>query len=189
MAKSNSDNYDTILLMKIGPQGDETLDDIINRKNREEDLLGYSYWGYGGTLCHPLRVVQPFAQGAQRNNKVVKVLFVITGSPFDGRHIPEAKECSSNKLIWNTIPSGTRITVSKYALVIRNLHKCSFDLPLAEYKVAIGPSAGRSLSDYFHFRVDKAVAHRINNFKGNSVKVPVAFMADLVEPYAVFLQH
>jgi len=189
MVKSNFDNYDSILLMKIGPQGDETLDDIINRKNLEENLLRYSYWGYGGTLCHPLHVVQPFAQSAQKNNEIVKVLFVITKSPFKGRHISEAKEYSIDKIVWDAIPSGTRITVSKYALVIRNLHKCSFDLSLAEYKVAIGPSAGRSLSDYFRFRVDKAVAYRTNSFKRDSIKVPISFMADLVDPYAVFLRH
>jgi hypothetical protein len=52
---------DHLLFMKIGGHGDETLHQILERKRKEYNDTGISFWGYGGTACHPLKQVRPFA--------------------------------------------------------------------------------------------------------------------------------
>jgi len=175
--------------MKIGPQADETLQEIIDRKTKEEAAFGYSFWGYGGNLIDPIRVVQPFAEKYAAKGQNVKVLFVTTKSLFKGNHIPRATKYSKDGVSWNAIPRGMKITVSKSALKIKNLHKCDFDLSLCDYRVALGPSAGRVLSNYFRLHTDKAVAYKEINSDMADEKVTISYAADLVEPYAVRLKH
>jgi hypothetical protein len=178
-----------ILMMKAGFHGDEGLSDIIGRKRAEEALLGYTYWGYGGTLCHPLNVVQSFAKEAAARGNTVDVLFVATESP----HIADpvcAGEYSADGISWHGLPQGARVTASKSALVLRNLRPCMESLPLGGYRVAAGPSAGKSLSEYFRMRTDKATA-----FLGplpdreRGPVVTVAFRAELAGHGAVFLRE
>ena len=48
------------IFMKVGVHAQETLTDIIARKQRELKDAGVSFWGYGGNTCHPTTKVQPF---------------------------------------------------------------------------------------------------------------------------------
>jgi len=54
-----------ILFMKVGTHANESLEDIVQRKNREIEDAGYALWGYGGNTCHPRTMVQPFASAAE----------------------------------------------------------------------------------------------------------------------------
>src|SRR5438477_290714 len=53
---------DRFLFMKVGNHANETWEQILERKRKEYDRTGRTFWGYGGTTCHPLGVVQPFAR-------------------------------------------------------------------------------------------------------------------------------
>ena len=46
--------------MKYGTHANEPPDTIIKRKINEVNLYGYTFWGYGGTSCHPLNQILPF---------------------------------------------------------------------------------------------------------------------------------
>lgn len=174
--------------MKIGPQGEESLPEIIERKNREAKIFDHAYWGYGGVTCVPFRV-HGFAKEVSASGSSIKVLFAVTGSPFLGSHIPDAKENSEDNVLWRPIPSEIHITVSKYALVLKNLKESDFNLALNDYQVAVGPSRGKSLASYLRFRVDKALAQRTGSLSEVGPELKISFTADLVEPYALYLKH
>ena len=49
------------IVMKVGFHAGEEWNEIIARKQGEISSTGVTFWGYGGSACHPLRQVQPFA--------------------------------------------------------------------------------------------------------------------------------
>ena len=51
-----------IVYMKVGTHANEPLDQILDRKLKEIDEAGVAFWGYGGSTCHPVTTVQPFAR-------------------------------------------------------------------------------------------------------------------------------
>ena len=53
-----------LIFMKVGTHANELLSDILKRKRQEIEDAGFALWGYGGNTCHPLTMVQPFAQDA-----------------------------------------------------------------------------------------------------------------------------
>lgn len=57
-----TDYYQDIIFMKIGRHADETLDSILARKREEFRRTGRTFWGYGGSTCHPLTQVRPFVR-------------------------------------------------------------------------------------------------------------------------------
>ena len=179
---------EAILVMKVGLHGNETLADIISRKQNEELVAGFCFWGYGGNLCHPFSVVQPFAQNLLTPARRIRAVFVKTTSPFFGDHIEPADEYSINGMDWLSLPKGISVTASKFALVLKNLRQTSESICYGSYSVAVGPSAGKSLRDYMRFRVDKAVAVR-NNSPDDGPVVAVDFTADLIEPYAISVRR
>ncbi len=178
-----------VLLMKVGFHGNEDLVSIIKRKQAEEAALGHAYWGYGGTLCHPLRVVQPFAREAAIRGHLVDVLFTVTKSPYVADSIP-ADQYSSDGLAWSSLPPAARVTASKSALILRNIRSCQNTLPLGSYRVAGGPSARCILKDYFRHRVDKATAFLdLDLLQSQEEETPVTFRADLVAPFAILVRR
>jgi len=174
----------SILLMKVGFHGRESLAEILDRKLAEEREHGKALWGYGGTLCHPIRVVQPFAQSS---NLPVKVLLVETRSPFESSGV-FATEWSTDGQSWERFQSPL-VMDSKHALVIKNLRRIVGEVDLSYYQVAYGPSEGRPLEEYFRFRVDKAVARRLNSSRAPTRAVSVVAVADLVPPHAILVRH
>ena len=181
--------YDYVLVMKVGPQKDETLAEIIERKNKEAIILdGYVYWGYGGVNLPPSRV-QDWIKELKTKGKTVKVVFIETKSHFRGDNIVDAKEFSEDNISWHQIPKGTQITVSKYALKLRNIYESNSILDLNAYEIAAGPSEGNPLSEYLKGQSDKALARRKEN-PGieDGPKIKIAFTADPVEPHAVYLK-
>jgi len=176
-----------IILMKAGYHTDETLDEIIRRKIIEEKKCGVLYWGYNGVLCHPLNQVVPFVRKALEVGETPKLLLSVTSSKFQReRHI--AKEYSTDGKNWLPFPSEALLTGCKYSLVCKNFRPVDFDLDLSRYRVSIGNSAGKLLSDYFKFRTDKACAMLDETVEGEPKLIRISYEAELVEPYAVFIR-
>jgi len=177
-----------VLIMKVGYHVAEDLAQIIRRKRKEQNDAGLIFWGYGGTLCHPIKVVVPFAKQAEASRLSVMVLMPVTRSKFVSRG-DVAAEYSLDGVHWRDVPRGIKVTGSRYALVLRNLKEFGSDIDLSKYRVPLGPKSGVSLDGYLRSRVDKAVG-LLSPRRGNSEErvVHVMYAADLVKPYAVLLR-
>jgi hypothetical protein len=173
--------------MKAGFHAEEHLSQILERKLEEQRALGVLYWGYGGSLCHPLTQVQPHAQAAARMGSSVRVLFVETASK-PSLNKTSASEWSSDSTEWWALPETVKVTSSKHALVLRHLRLEPQVIDLNAYQVAQGPSIGTLLSRYFRGRVDKACAVHAESPQLPSYAVQVVAQAELHEPYSVFLR-
>ena len=69
-----------VIIMKYGVHAGESISNIIERKLNELKSTGKFYWGYGGSLCHPISQVQPFLKEASENNDSVYLLLTPTKS-------------------------------------------------------------------------------------------------------------
>jgi hypothetical protein len=175
-----------VLFMKIGTHAQEDLSDIIARKQHEIDDAGIAMWGYGGNTCHPRNMVQPFARAAAAQGPIVLAM-----QPMNSKHFAEplrAEEFSPDGITWSPVPAGINVLGSRYALCIRSLTQVDDTLDLGGMQVALGNSKGRVGSDYVRGRVDKACLEPAAGPSGRSLYVPIGLIAELVNPYAVFLK-
>ena len=181
-----------VVFMKVGVHAREPLEAIIERKLLEIEREGMAFWGYGGNTCHPTTMIQPFAQTqARAGNQIVLCM-----QRMQSNHFAEpvrAEQYSADGTNWHDIPAGINAVGSRFALVIGDLREADFDLPLNQTQVALGPSRGRSGSEYISGRVDKACLEL-----GDDVRIPqppdapvvrIGLTATLREPYAVFLRN
>lgn len=180
------DSLKNIIIMKCGTHASEKIEDIFKRKKEEEQKTGYIYWGYGGTLCHPLNQVQPFCND---NNKIY-LLLTPTSSELNNEP-KRSNYFSIDNKTWESIDTNVNVYGSKYALVIKNLQKCDFDINLSDYEIAIGKSKGKNLTNYLNGRVDKACASERKkcNISTESKKIKIVMIAELINPYSVFVKE
>lgn len=178
---------DSILFMKIGTHANEELSDIIARKKREIADTGYGMWGYGGNTCHPRTMVQPFARGRARPGRPI----LLCMHPMESHHFAEqvrAEEFSVDGVDWRPVPASINVLGSRYALCIKRLEEVSASLPLAHTRVALGNSKGRAGNDYIKGHVDKACLEVVSG-DSESESVSIGLIAEITEPYAVFLRN
>ena len=176
-------NLDNVIIMKCGTHANEKIEDIFNRKKLEEINNGYTCWSYGGTLCHPINQVQPFCKAYN------KVYLLLTPTNSELNNDPKrAESFSIDKYTWSNFNSEVNVYGSKYALVIKNLQKCNFEIDLKDYEIAVGKSKGKNLSEYLQGRVDKACAIKNIKDKNNSKKIKIVMIAELVSPYSIFVK-
>lgn len=180
-----------LLFMKVGIHAQESLEDIIARKNKEIEDAGFAMWGYGGNTCHPSTMVQPFAAEHEAANKPIFLCM----EEIHSNHWAEpvvAAEYSVDGLAWKTIPAPIAVRGSRFALVIKNLERQELRLPLGQTKVAVGMNKGRIGSRYVRGRVDKACLEVTDSpelTNDDDVKeLDINLVAKLSSPYAVFLR-
>lgn len=176
-----------ILYMKVGTHAREDLESIIKRKQQEIDAVGFSLWGYGGNTCHPTTMVQPFAKAGAATGKPI----ILAMQPMNSRHFVEpirAEEYSPNKIDWQQIPDSIDVLGSKFALCLSSLEKIDEELSLDDTSVAVGGRRGNSGASYIKGRVDKACLEVREPSGPPSRLVKIKLVAELVEPYAVFLR-
>lgn len=177
------------LYMKVGVHAGEGFEEILKRKRKEREEAGLTFWGYGGSVCHPLNQVQPFARlYAKEEGKIILLM-----EPMDSRANPvinPAKQYSVNNTDWLPIPKGVGVLGSKYALVLGDIVPVDFDVHLHEFTVGCGPNEGRIASDYLKFQIDKGCFVRAKKTPKSAPVVTkrVKFAAELVAPYAVLLR-
>jgi hypothetical protein len=180
-----------VLYMKVGTHAREPLEQIIARKTREIEAAGVAFWGYGGNTCHPQTMVQPFARSFEQRGGAVYLCM----QEMDSKHFADqirAEEFSVDGIKWEPIAPTINVLGSRYALVVKNLHREEFDLPLSATKVAVGNSMGAAGSKYISGRVDKAcleVTEEISSVTQNAPSVRIGLVAELAEPYAVYLRN
>lgn len=177
-----------LIFMKVGTHAGEPLSHILQRKRREIEDAGFGLWGYGGNTCHPLSMVQPFAQDIEQGGGVIHLVM----QPMESRHFAvteRAEEFSQDGLNWEPIPSEINVVGSRYALAIKELREEKFELPLAHTRVAIGNSVGRRGDRYIMGHVDKACLEVVGDAEEDNERVVgIEVVAELVDPYAVFVR-
>lgn len=171
-----------VIVMKYGVHAKEEISSIIDRKLQEITENGYCFWGYGGTLLHPLNQVQPFCQ-----DEKVYLLLIPTPSSYLGE-AKEARYYSTNQKDYKEMPNTIHVLGSKYALVFDQLRRCDMDINLCDYEIGIGNSKGKKLNEYLNGRVDKACAIYVGGSNQEKM-VHVDYIAELKKPYSVFVKN
>ena len=178
------------IFMKGGNHARENFDAILERKNRERERAGCILWGYGGTACHPLMQVQPFARHYVKEQGCIYLLM----EPIDSKADPDidpAREYSDNGATWHPLPEGISVIGSRYALVLDEIEPTNIEVDLEKYVVGIGHSRGKNASEYLQGRIDKGcltTASVSSVSLGPPLKKSIKFSAKLLEPYAVLLR-
>ena len=181
-----------LIFMKVGVHAKEDLASIIARKTKEIDDAGFALWGYGGATCYPNSMVQPFAKDfIGRGQKVYLCM-----QEMESHHYADqvrADEFSVDGQSWEQIPAPINVLGSRFALAIKALRKEEFVLPLSRTRVAVGPSEGRTGDKYIQGRADKACLEIMGNvaepLEEDEPKIQINLVAELCEPYAVFLRN
>ena len=179
-----------LLYMKVGTHANEGLTEIIARKRREIDEAGFAMWGYGGSTCYPTSMVQPFARDFAANGQPIYLVM----HKMNSRHYAEqvrAARYSIDGAKWETIPKAINVLGSRYALMIKNLREHDDELDLGSTRVAVGRNQGRLGSRYVQGQADKAclVVTEPEQANEEQKKVKIDLVAELVDPYAVFLSE
>jgi hypothetical protein len=177
-----------LIFMKVGTHAQETLADIIERKQREIRDAGHALWGYGGNTCHPLKV-QPFARDFEERDGVIYLVM----EPMTSRHFAppqRARQQSVDGVTWTDIPIEINVLGSRYAMAIDDLHEEAFELPLSSTRVAVGTQLGRPGDQYIAGHVDKACLEYVEEpAPGGGGKIAqIGLVARVVKPYAVLLR-
>jgi hypothetical protein len=177
--------------MKVGTHAREPLEAIIARKSEEIHQAGFGMWGYGGNTCHPTTMVQPFAEEMHRRGQPIYLCMQAMDSKHDADPL-RAHEYSEDGVTWKTVPAAINVRGSRYALLIKNLRQEEHVLPLHQTRVAVGNNTGRIGSRYIQGRVDKACLEVTDKAelanKDEPADKAINLVAELVEPYAVFLR-
>lgn len=176
--------------MKYGVHAGHSVDSIINRKRADFEAHGRIYWGYGGTICHPLKQIQPFTEQAMQDGEKVYLALSRTNSAL---YNPQTQSSlySVNGSEWYNVPKDMEIFGSRYAIICRELVRCSFEINTSAYLIGVGINRGKNLSQYLKGRVDKACAFykgSEHNDEMQTKTVKIDYIAEIVEPYAVFLK-
>lgn len=178
------------IFMKVGVHAQESLKDILARKQRELAEAGISFWGYGGNTCHPTTKVQPFVHRMVGGGQQVYLCM----HEMVSKHYADpvrAEEYSVDGVTWKKVPKQINVLGSRYALVLESFEKTAFDVSLAHTKVGVGMRQGRAGVDYIQGRVDKACLEVTSEplaprAADKVLKIDVA--ARLAQPYAVLLR-
>jgi hypothetical protein len=179
--------FENIVFMKFGFHAQEHAHDIITRKKLEFQTSGLMFWGYNGTLCNPVKQVQPFVKSMnEQNSKVYLAMSYTRSKPANAGGIV-ASEYSIDNVIWSAIPDGIKVIGSKYAIVCSDLITTSEYINFCEYKIAIGHSEGTNANNYIRYQVDKGCMKKTNKNVIQAEMIKIELYAEIVYPYAVFL--
>lgn len=150
-----------IVLMAYGTHAGEGPDCIISRKKNELIKTGRVFWGYNGTLCHPINQIQPFLQENIENDQQTYLALVQTQTYLEQHNVVNvinnrAILYSEDRIDWLPIPSGNNVIGSKYAVICSSFEKCNIAVDLSQYRMMYGTYAGKRASDFWGWRKNKA---------------------------------
>lgn len=175
--------FDDVIVMKVGPHSNMSLDEIIDSKNKEEVGNGVHYWGYSGVFCRP-KQVQEFCNNSVQSKHSPKLILIETKSSYSSE-IGFINEYSSDNINFNKFKSPVQLQGAQFSFVAKNIRKYD-KFKLDDFVVVGGKNNGKPLSKHLVFRVNKCFGKYNSNSTGKELSVLVA---DLVEPYAVWLKE
>ena len=175
------EEFENVIVMKVGPHSNMSLDEIIESKNKEEIGNGVHYWGYSGVFCRP-KQVQEFCKMPSKTTP--KLILIETKSSYNS-DIGYINEYSSDNINYKKFKSPVQLQGAQFSFVAKNLRK--FDkFKLDDFIVVGGKNDGKPLSEHLVFRVNKCLGKYSKNSNDSELNV---LIADLVEPYAVWLKE
>lgn len=181
-----------VIFMKVGLHAQESIEDIIVRKQQEFEEAGVIFWGYGGNSCRPNTMVQPFVKGIEAQGNEVLIVMNKMNSKHEAP--PEiAKEYSEDGVIWKPVPKGVQVRGSRFAMVLGELRLEEFEIALNDYEVGVGPSRGKNASKYIVGQSDKGCLL----YAPSAIPAPpeeriikqIGLVAKVQAPYAVFVRN
>lgn len=182
---------DGFIFMKVGVHAQESLKDIIARKQKELKEAGVSFWGYGGNTCHPTTKVQPFVSTLADQGREVYLCMNEMVSKHFADPVRAEEFSADGGATWEKVPGPVNVLGSRYALVLKSLETTDFDLSLGHTKVGIGMQIGKSGVAYIQGRVDKACLEMTSEAltpPENDRVIKIGLAAKLHKPYAVLLR-
>jgi hypothetical protein len=189
-------NAGGLIFMKVGRHAQETIEDIIKRKQHEYEATGSIFWGYGGPTCHPISMVQPFGKQIEEAGSQLFIVMNKIDSKYATRPEPPhepAKAYSADREDWKPIPKGIEVRGSQFAMVLDELRLDEFEIDLGELEVGIGPSRGRKAHHYMLGQVDKGcfrhVPREVPVAREERVIKKIGLVARVKAPYAVFIKN
>ena len=182
---------EAFVFMKVGQHAGEDFDSIIQRKIKEIETTGMSFWGYGGPTCHPTNQIQPFAKHVIEKKGTIYLCMEKIKS-FTALDVLPATMFSIDGIKYDPIPEGIKVVGSRYAIVLDEIVPEKIEIPLSSYEVAYGKSHGRLAVDYIKGHVDKAclefIPERLSLSKDESHIKTISYVAKMKEPFAVFVR-
>ena len=180
-----------LIFMKVGVHDGEPFEEILERKRKEIERAGVSFWGYGGGTCHPSNQVRPYAKlKIEEGEKIYLVMEEIESHHAATKKV--ASQYSIDGISWVPIPDGINVTGSRYAIILSEIREGDLDLDLGRYEVGYGPSRGKVAADYIKGRVDKACLQMKPGFKDVEIIAKdikkITHFGEMEDPYAVFVR-
>jgi len=187
----NHATWRSMIFMKVGDHAGEKWEQILARKRRELETAGKIFWGYGGSACHPLTQVQPFARlSIEAGDVPVLVMQSVRSTMDEERYV--AEEYSEDGVTWRRIPDGVRVTGSRYAIILGEVTAGDFLFDPREFEVGIGPSRGKRANEYLVGRTDKGCLVRSDRpslpVQDSSELTKISHFGEMAAPYAVLLR-
>jgi hypothetical protein len=177
-----------IIFMIAGPHSGFSLEHIFSVKKAEESVHGSFFWGYAGTLCHPHKV-NAFVQNCLASGMASpKILLAATPSKYTSA-VGRLLKYSIDDSAYAPLPQDVVLTGCKYAVVGKNIMEANCEVDLNKYEIATGDKEGKPLGEYIRYRVNKGCARLRKVYANESPRfAKIAYVADMVEPYCVFLR-
>lgn len=179
----NIEKLDDIIVMKVGPHSNMSLDEIIESKVQEEIGNDAHYWGYSGVFCRP-KQVQEFCKKSVLNGNSPKLVLIETKSSYNS-DIGYISEYSDDNINYKKFKSPVQLQGAQFSFVAKNIRKYDH-FRLNDFVVVGGKNDGKVLREHLKFKVNKCFAKYNCNSNDKEINVLVA---DLVEPYAVWLKE
>ncbi len=177
------EKLDDIIVMKVGPHSDMSLEEIMKSKKDEEVGNGVHFWGYSGVFCRP-RKVQDFCKNSILNGNSPKLVLIETKSSYNSE-IGYINEYSDDNENYKKFKSLVQLQGAEFSFVAKNIRKYD-SFRFNDFIVVGGKNNGKVLKDHLKFKVNKCFA----KYNGKSTDKEInVFVADLVEPYAVWLKE
>lgn len=175
-----------IIIMKVGPHSDMSLDEIIKSKQDEELLHGVHYWGYSGVFCQP-KPTKEFCKKCVKDTDITPTLVLLeTKSPYNSS-IGLIKHYSSDGSDYCEFKNPVQLQGAEFSFVAKNLRFVE-NFPLDAYDVVGGKNDGKPLLKHLRFRINKSFA-TLNKKSTPKISIANVLIADLVEPFAIWLKN
>ncbi len=169
--------------MKIGPHSGMSLQEIIASKIEEEKSNGVHYWGYSGVFCKPIPT-QKFCQESKKNERKPKIVLLETKSSYDSK-IGLIDEYSENNMTYKKFKAPVQLQGAEFSFVAKNIRQIK-NFRLDDFTVVGGKNDGKKISEHLIFRVNKCFGKYTGKSESKELE---AYVADLVEPYAIWLKE
>ena len=118
----------------------ETEEEILERKIKDINQIGFTFWIYKSNQASP-KTVQQFCKKAKTENKKVFCIFIEPSTPNGARPTKinlSAKEFSTDNKKWGKLPKKLgpvtgAINMNVYALKFGNIEKINSSINLWDY--------------------------------------------------------